>query len=275
MLQTQLKNLFQALLPAACLLLSGCGGEVAMQGYMEQEPIQMASEYGGEIISLNVMRGQEVKAQQLLFKLDPSPEDEKLSQAKSALEEARASFAISAKKALRYQQLVDKKALDTETNDEAQSQVQVDKAQVDALQAAVDNAQWALDQKTVLAPLDGRVLDTYFKPGELVNAGQPVLSLLDPKDLYAVFFVPEPILGTLCMGEVVHIKHDSGSQRTEAHISYISPKAEFTPPVIYSRDNNSTLVFKVEATVAPLNAGHFYFGQPVEVYIPKRSTCHE
>lgn len=275
MLHTRFKNLFLALLPAACLCLSSCGGEVALQGYMEQEPIEMASEYAGELLSLNVTRGETVKANQLLFSLDPSPEDEKLSQAKSALDEARATLALNGKKALRYQQLVEKKAIDTETNDEAQAQVQVDRAQVDALQSAVEHAEWALTQKTGYAPIAGLVLDTYFKPGELVDAGQPVLSLLDPNDLYAVFFVPEPLLGKLCMGEIVNIKHGSGAARKEARISYISPKAEFTPPVIYSRENNATLVFKVEATLAPENKGHYYFGQPVEVYIPKRSPCHE
>lgn len=275
MLHSRFRNLFLALLPAACLLLSSCGSEVSLQGYMEQEPIEMASEYAGELRTLEVKRGETVAAKQVLFTLDPSPEDEQLSQAKSALEEARATLALSGKKALRYQQLVEKKAIDTETNDEAQSQVQIDKAQVDALQSAVEHADWALAQKTVYAPLAGLVLDTYFKPGELVDAGQPVLSLLDPKDLYAVFFVPEPLLGKLCMGEIVSIKHGSGTVRKEARITYISPKAEFTPPVIYSRENNAALVFKVEATLAPENKGLFYFGQPVEVFIPKRNPCHE
>lgn len=268
---TRFMHLFSV---AACLYLTGCSADHELQGYMEQEPIELASEYGGELKSLSVSRGQQVIAHQTLFELDPSPEDEQLSQAKSALDEARAKLALSGKKALRYQQLADKKAVDPDTNDQAQAQVVVDKAQVDALISAVEHAEWALAQKTVHAPIDALVLDTYFKPGELVEAGQPVLSLLDPNDLYAVFFVPEPLLGSICMGNLVYIKHSAATEKTQAKISYISPKAEFTPPVIYSRDNNATLVFKVEAKVSPQHKGYLHFGQPVEVYIPRKQACH-
>ncbi|MFI4956670.1 MAG: HlyD family secretion protein [Gammaproteobacteria bacterium] len=324
-----LKNASNAFIPLiAMLLLTACGaGEDRIQGYMEQDPIQMASLYSGELIQLNVDRGSQVSQGQILFTLDPSPEADQLAHTRSLLREAeaelenakkgsrdtvlegltaevakaQASLSIAVKKASRFQQLYEKRAIDAETNDEIQTQVSVDKAlladamanlreavqgarsdliaaqqaKVDSLTADVKQAQWALDQKTVISPIDGHVLETYYRPGEIVATSKPVLSLLNPKRLYAVFFVPEHMLGKLCLGEKVHLSHEGRDEHASARITFISPRAEYTPPVIYSRESDAMLVFKIQATLPEKEAKTFYYGQPVEVYIPRALKCHE
>lgn len=135
----------------------------------------------------------------------------------------------------------------------------------EAALAALDRARWALDQKRQVAPVGGLVHDTLFRPGEFVPAGQPVLALLPPANLRARFFVPEPLLGRLRLGDPVQISRDGADTPVEGRLQYISGRAEFTPPVIYSRETRAKLVFMVEASLPPAIAATLRPGQPVDV----------
>jgi HlyD family secretion protein len=99
-----------------------------------------------------------------------------------------------------------------------------------------------------------------------VNAGQPVLSLLPPANLKVRFYVPEPLLSTLSLGQVVAVACDSCGEGFSARISFISSEAEFTPPVIFSDKERAKLVFRVEAR--PTTEVRVPIGLPVSVSPP-------
>jgi HlyD family secretion protein len=139
-------------------------------------------------------------------------------------------------------------------------------AQADAKAAndALAQAQWRLDQKTQTAPVAGLVNDTLYRPGEWVAAGAPVVSLLPPSNVKIRFYVPEPMLATLRQGAAVVARCDGCGNTIPARISFIAPQAEYTPPVIYSRENRAKLVFLVEARPDTPNPA-LHPGLPVEV----------
>jgi HlyD family secretion protein len=139
-------------------------------------------------------------------------------------------------------------------------------AQADAKAAsdALAQAQWRLDQKTQTAPVAGLVNDTLYRPGEWVAAGAPVVSLLPPSNVKIRFYVPEPMLATLRQGAAVVARCDGCGNPVPARISFIAPQAEYTPPVIYSRENRAKLVFLVEARPESPNPA-LHPGLPVEV----------
>lgn len=137
-------------------------------------------------------------------------------------------------------------------------------AAVGAARARLEQAQWALEQKRQVAPVAGLVFDTLFERGEYVPAGRPVVSLLPPENIKVRFFVPQPELGRLQIGQVVSIQVD-GTAPVSATINYLSPRAEYTPPVIYSRETRAKLVFLAEARPAATDVEHLHPGQPVEV----------
>jgi HlyD family secretion protein len=139
------------------------------------------------------------------------------------------------------------------------------KADIDAARAVLAQAQWKLDQKAQRAPATGLVYDTYFVPGEWVPAGKPVVSLLPPGNIKVRFFVPEEVAGTLHPGLHIEVHCDGCGGVIPATISYVSPRAEFTPPVIYSRETRTKLVFMVEARPAPEQATRLKPGQPLDV----------
>ena len=101
--------------------------------------------------------------------------------------------------------------------------------------------------------------------GEWVPAGSPVVVVLPPGNVKVRFFVPEPRLGALKVGQKVSIACDGCGAGIEAAIAFISPQAEFTPPVIYSKDSRAKMVFMVEARPAPELAVRLHPGQPVDV----------
>ncbi len=138
-------------------------------------------------------------------------------------------------------------------------------AEIDAAKAVVAQADWKLAQKAQLAPQAGLIQDTFFVQGEWVPAGKPVISLLPPANIKLRFFVPETIVGQLQAGQGVKAVCDGCSAPVPATITYISPKSEFTPPVIYSKESRAKLVFMIEATPAPADAVKLKPGQPVDV----------
>jgi HlyD family secretion protein len=145
-------------------------------------------------------------------------------------------------------------------------QILAQKAQAAAAQAAVDQMEWRLRQKAVGAPVAGLVFDTLYKPGEWVPAGRPVVRLLPTGSVKIRFFVPEPALGGLSVGQAVVLRCDGCAADIPAKVSYISAEAEFTPPIIYSNETRSKLVFMVEAQ--PLDGAELHPGQPVQVKVP-------
>ena len=138
-------------------------------------------------------------------------------------------------------------------------------AEVDAARAVVSQAQWRLGQKAQPAPRSGLVHDTFFVQGEWVPAGKPVVSLLPPENIKLRFFVPETLIGRLQLGQKIGISCDGCGASIQASVSYVSPNAEFTPPVIYSRESRAKLVFMIEATPGVADAMKLKPGQPVDV----------
>ncbi|WP_250436102.1 HlyD family efflux transporter periplasmic adaptor subunit [Caballeronia sp. ATUFL_F2_KS9A] len=144
-------------------------------------------------------------------------------------------------------------------------QIAAQRAQVAAAQAFVAQAQWKVDQKRVAAPADGLVYDTLYRVGEWVQAGSPVVQMLPPQNVKVRFFVAENMVGSLATGRAISIHCDGCTEDVPAKITYISNQAEYTPPVIYSNENRSKLVFMVEAHPQPADASKLHPGQPVGV----------
>lgn len=141
-------------------------------------------------------------------------------------------------------------------------EIRAAEAEAAAANAALAQADWRLRQKSVAAPAAATVVDTLFVPGEWVPAGAPVVSLLPPGNVKVRFFVPEERLAAVRPGQPVSIRCDGCGAPIEARVSFVSPQAEFSPPVIYSRENRARLVYLVEARAegSPLKPG-----QPVDV----------
>jgi HlyD family secretion protein len=144
-------------------------------------------------------------------------------------------------------------------------------ANVRAQEAALARAEWELSQKRQTAPRAGLVIDTLYREGEWVLAGRPVVVLLPPENIKVRAFVSEIQLGAIHIGDPVQVTVDGSAQGFAGTVSFISPRAEYTPPVIYSRESRSKLVFMVEAGFDRDTASNLHPGQPVDVQFGNQS----
>jgi HlyD family secretion protein len=138
-------------------------------------------------------------------------------------------------------------------------------AAVQAAEAQARQLRLRLADKTVRAPVDATVDDTLFRVGEWVAVGSPVVNLLPPAALKVRFFVAEALLPRLKVGDAVSVRCDGCAAPVPAHIRFIARTAEYTPPVIYSREQRAKLVYLVEAWPGAADAAKLRVGQPVDV----------
>ncbi|AXQ29638.1 HlyD family efflux transporter periplasmic adaptor subunit [Solimonas sp. K1W22B-7] len=287
------------------LMLAGCHEEKTgiYQGYVEGEPIRVAAPRAGRLDLLAVRRGDTVAAGTRLFALEAGVEKAALDEAqarladlgkgerpeeeavrRAQLSEAQAQAALSQKEWQRQQTLYADRVVSRERLDQAATHRDRDAARVRELQArlragalagredarraaeaAVAQAQWQLDQKSQAATAAGLIDDLYFRAGEWVPAGAPVLALLPPGNRRLRFFVPQEALAGLQPGRRLRARCDGCAKPVEATVSRVAATAEFTPPVIYSREQRSRMVFLVEAQPAAADAAGLHPGQPVDI----------
>jgi HlyD family secretion protein len=295
---------FPALAVTLVLAFAGCArhGPPAWQGYLEGEFVYVAAPLGGQLEALSVQKGAQVTAGAPLFALERSAElaaqhqaaarladlgkgqrPTELAALQSHLDQARATAELSGRELAREEKLfadhtstaddLDRARLTHEANLRAVDQLaaELETARlgsrsdvVEAAQAALAQADWSVAQKSQAAPCTGLVFDTLYRAGEFVTAGSPVVVLLPPENIKVRFFVPEADFAALRAGATVHVAV-AGRNPLDAHISYLSPQPEYTPPVLYNRDNREKLVFMVEAVFSAADAHDLHPGQPVDV----------
>jgi HlyD family secretion protein len=124
-----------------------------------------------------------------------------------------------------------------------------------------------LARRKLAAPVGGVVHQIYYRPGEMVPAGKPVVAILPPGNIKVRFFVAEAMLAKIGYGDSVEVTCD-GCKPVSAKVSFIAHAAEYTPPVIYSLEERNKLVFMVEARTDTPDG--LRVGQPVSVALVGR-----
>lgn len=280
-----LKKIF--LLIASTLLLTACSKNQQQEfhGYIEGRFNYLSSNYAGTLIKLLAQRGEAVKIGQALAILDQEPQkaalegaNENLQQAEAQAAQIKANLTLAELTLERNQTLFQKRVIQQEavdiakTNRDAlQAQLRAANANLSSIKASLSQAKWSYSQKIITAPIDGEIFDTYYEIGEVVPPNHPVLGLLAPQNIYLVFFIPESFLSQINIGKTLKFKGDSFKQFFPATIRFISPNTEYTPPVIYSRENRQKLVYRVEASITPEIAKTLHPGQPIDIFVTFRS----
>lgn len=137
-------------------------------------------------------------------------------------------------------------------------------ANLKAADAALAEADWHLAQREGYAPAGGLVEEVFFRVGEAASPGQSVVSILPPANIKIRFFIPEPELGRVHVGNKVQLACDGCAANQTGTVRFISTQAEYTPPVIYSENAKSKLVYMVEA-IPDATPEAFHPGQPMRV----------
>ncbi len=237
------------------LALAACdkSDDRVLQGWVEAELIFVSPDEQGRVETLKVREGDHVKKGDLLFTVDDDLQKADVTVRNTAVVNAQQAFD-------RAKELLKSAAGTQRTYDDAEA----------ALRQAKANLEWAqtrLARRNAHSPGDGTIEQIYYRPGETVPAGRPVVALLPPGNLKIRFFAPQAVLPELKYGDGVGISCDGCDKGLTAKISFIARSAEFTPPVIYSMEERAKLVFLIEAR--PEHPEKFRVGQPVTVTLPQ------
>jgi HlyD family secretion protein len=237
----------------AALALAGCGngGDPGMQGWVEAEMLFVGPDDPGRVMTLSVREGDKVEVGTPLFSVDEDLQQADVNQITATLTNMQRNLE-------RARDLLKTAAGTQKAYDDA---IQ---AQREA-EARLNSAKTRLARRKVVSPAVGTIQQVYFRPGEMVMAGRPVVALLPPGNVKIRFFVSETVLPKISLGDTVRVRCDGCASDVDARVSFISRTAEYTPPVIYSLEERSKLVYLIEAR--PQQPESLRVGQPVTVLL--------
>lgn len=160
--------------------------------------VEVRAQVTGYLVRIPFRDGQEVKAGDLLFEIDPEPYQAALDKAKAELDRMRALLAKAQKDVERSEQLLPTGAISAEEYEQHLADLDVYKASIRSAQAAVRDAELKLKFTRVLSPIDGRVSRRRVTEGNLVQGGSgnsPVLTtVVSTHPIYVCFHIEEPVL---------------------------------------------------------------------------------
>ena len=254
-MRTKLIGLLVLALMAPTLAACDNGNDHVLQGWVEAELIFVSPDEQGRVEALKVREGDHVKKGDVLFTVDDDLQKADVVVRNTAVVNAQQSFD-------RAKELLKSAAGTQKTFEDAEA----------TLRQAKANLEWSqtrLMRRNAYSPGDATVEQIYYRPGETVPAGRPVVALLPPSNLKFRFFAPQGVLPEIKIGETVGVSCDGCEKGLTAKVSFIARSAEFTPPVIYSLEERAKLVFLIEAR--PEQPEKFRVGQPVTVTLPQES----
>ncbi|RMF57991.1 MAG: efflux RND transporter periplasmic adaptor subunit [Calditrichaeota bacterium] len=277
-------------------LLLGCNGEngthFVASGIVEGTAVKVAAQTGGLILQMNFDEGQHIDAGEVVAVIDTEKLAYRLEQTEANLEglelqqkitantlaSARTDFENIEKKYQRFQELYKKKSASEQTLDDlrtaysaartrvenAQQNLKVLESKKKALEAEKKLLQRQIRDATVVAPLSGTITTKYYEAGETIPTGFALIEIIDLQKMWTKVYVSEKVLPRVKVGQPAEIRIDGTDRTLTGVVSWISPKAEFTPKNILTQENRTALVYAVKINVENRD-GLLKHGMPVEV----------
>jgi HlyD family secretion protein len=238
---------------ALAAALVGCNEkrDPGYQGWVEADMIFVSPDESGRVTKLDVREGDEVKVGTPIYSVDDDLQKADLNQNNATLANA--------------QQTYDRAASLNKTGSGTQANLDGAVSALRVAEAHVVTSQTRLARRNGFAPVAGTVQQIYFREGEMVPAQRPVLSIMPPGNMKVRFYVAEPDLPKIAIGDEVRVSCDNCTPDLTARIYFIATTAEYTPPVIYSLDERNKLVYLVQAR--PSRPDALRVGQPISVYL--------
>jgi HlyD family secretion protein len=250
-------------------------GIVKTNGRLEATQVDVSAKYSGRLAAVNVDEGDEVTAGQVVATIS-SPETEaqlraaqaQVLKAKRQLAEAIAVIAqrnsdldfartdYNRGKPLIEHGTITQQTLDLRRNkfEAAEAAYVAANAQRDAVEAAIKAAEADVERLhsilvdlVLVSPRSGRVQYRLARAGEVVSAGQRVLTILDLKDVYMTIYLPADVAGQLTLGDEARVILDPLPQYVfPAAISFVATDAQFTPKSVETAEERQKLMFRVK-----------------------------
>lgn len=255
-------------------------GFFSTNGRLEAIEIDVASKLPGRLLEVLPQEGETVAAGELVARLDTASLEAQLRQtqaearrAEQAREHALALVAqregeqaYAERELRRLRDLSQRKHVSEDQVDQARTQAHTAEAALRAARSQVSEAEAAIEavraqseriqvdiaESSLQAPRRGRVLYRLAESGEVVGVGGKVITLLDLADVYLVLHLPEALAGRIPLDAEVRIRFDAFPQYViPARLSFVAPRAQFTPKQVETQTEREKLVFRAKARIDP------------------------
>ena len=255
-------------------------GFASGNGRLEATEVDVATKIAGRLAELGPREGDWVEAGAVVGRLDADDlraqlkvAEAQVVQAQKAVDETRAGVrkskadaTLAGKTLKRSEELVgrgfiSRNKLDSDQTGmegamagmaQAQSRVAEADAAVAAAQARVESLRATLNDTSLKAPINGRVLYRLAEAGEVLAAGGKALTLVDLSDMYMTVYLPTDKAGQVALGAEARIVLDAlAEQVIPATVSFVAPKAQFTPREVETRSEREKLMFRIKLRADP------------------------
>jgi len=282
--------LFPLLILTGCSRPWGSDGNnepIKLSGTVEARDADLSFQVGGRIATMPAGEGAAVKKGDVVATLDDS--DYKLGlrraqaeyiAAKATVAQATARRKLTASELHRLSSLAEKNLVSAQqieqaqtNNESAEADLERAKAQVKVTTAALQTAQHQLNYVRLTAPNDGIISSRLAEIGEVVPAGKPVFSLAETSRPWVRAYINETDLSRVRIGQEAEVRVDGVPNKVfKGRLSFISPKAEFTPKTVETRALRVDLVYRVRVEVDNLE-GILKIGMPADIkLLPAEKT---
>jgi len=290
-----------ALLAGMLFLGTGCKknkGDADAYGVCEATEIIVSSESNGKMLTFNIEEGQAYEAGQTLGCIDTMQTYLQIKQLESSINAvlARRPNATSQIKVLedklatlnkekqRVHNLIEANAASTKQMDDIQAEINITKSQiaatrstlstqdqslleeVEAMRFQLQQLRHVMESCIIKAPITGTIINKYIEENELAYQGKPLFKMADLTNMFIKVYITEDVLASVKLGQkaIVRLDNKDGKPiRLDGTVSWISPKAEFTPKMIQTKNERANLVYAVKISFK--NDGSAKIGMPGDV----------
>ncbi len=237
-------------------------------GTVEATEAQLGFQAPGRIEEIAVREGDAVKQGQVLARLDTRETEARLAQARAQVDAARVRLAEAERDLKRSEALFRGGAIGQEAYDKAQVAYKVARSDEEQARAQVAALEAVLANMQIRASFDGIVSVRHHEPGEVVPAGAPILTVMNPNDRWVRIYMAENRLGAVRLGQKATIATDTyPNKRYGGEVAYIASQAEFTPKNVQTTEERVKLVYAVKVRIT--DDPHFELkpGMPADVHL--------
>ncbi len=250
-------------------------GIASGNGRIEATEVDITTKFGGRLAAVFVKEGDTVEVDQRLARIDTKELDAQLRRAEAEVRRAqqergvavaviaqrRSELSLAQKDLERAEGLYENKSISLEELQRDETAVETAKATLAAANAQLFNAEAAIEaavantellkaqiEDSILkTPISGRVLYRLAEPGEVLPAGGRVLTVLNPMDVYMTVFLPTRQAAGLAVGaDAVVVLDGLPELLIPAKVSFVAPRAQFTPKEVETRTEREKLMFRIK-----------------------------
>jgi len=241
--------------------------QIKVSGSIEGDDVRLSFRVNGQIIELLTDEGEVIKKDQVVARLNTDELEKVEANAEATLKAAQYDYELAKLDYNRAENLLKEGAISQQKRDDAKTNYEATGANVEQQRASLELAQTRLGFTDLISPLDGFVLVKSALPGEVVQPGATVFTVINLDDIWVTAYINEYDLGRVKLGQKAYVETDTyRGKKYNGRVSFISSQTEFTPKYIQTNEERVKYVYRIKVRVDNSSL-ELKPGMPADAYV--------